>query len=134
MEVCGQCTAHLTRKGVESKWEIYVVRNLSKALLGRPEIQALNVAVLIEPVQGGYVVEQFPELFKGLGKLRDDYKIKLREGATPFALTTPRRVPIPLLPKVKEELQRMESMGVITRIEEPTEWRVGMVVVPKNGG
>ena len=64
-------------------------RNLSRALLGRPEIQALNVAVLIEPVQGGYVVEQFPELFKGLGKLRDNYKIKLREGATPFALTTP---------------------------------------------
>ena len=25
----------------------------------------------------------------------------------------------------------MESMGVITRIDEPTEWCVGMVVVPK---
>ena len=56
-------------------------------------------------------MQQFPELFKGLGKLKDSYKIKLREGATPFA---PRRVPIPLLPKVKEELQRMENVGVIT--------------------
>ena len=54
--------------------------------------------------------------------------------ATPFALTTPRRVPIPLLPKVKEELQRMESMGVITKIDEPTEWCAGMVVVPKQSG
>lgn len=134
LEVCGRFTAHVTRKGVESKQEIYVVRNLSRALLGRPAIQALNVAVLIEPVQGDYVVEQFPELFKGLGKLKDSYKIKLREGATPFALTTPRRVPIPLLPKVKEELQRMESMGVITRIDEPTEWCAGMVVMPKRGG
>ena len=95
LEVCGRFTAHVTRKGVESKQEIYVVRNLSRALLGRPAIQAFNVAVLIEPVQGDYVVEQFPELFKGLGKLKDSYKIKLREGATPFALTTPRRVPIP---------------------------------------
>ena len=120
-------------QGVESQ-QIYVVQNLSRALLGRPAIQALNVVVLIEPVQGDKVVEQFPELFKGLGKLKDSYKIKLREEATPFALTTPRRVPIPLLPKVKDELQRMETMGVITKIDEPTEWCAGMVVVPKRGG
>ena len=45
LEVCGRFTAHVTRKGVESEQEIYVVRNLSGALLGRPAIQALNVAV-----------------------------------------------------------------------------------------
>ena len=28
----------------------------------------------------------------------------------------------------------MESMGVITRIDEPPEWCAGMVVVPKRGG
>ena len=134
LEVCGRFKARLTKNGVESQQEIYVVRNLSRALLGRPAIQALNVAVLIEPVQGENVVEQFPKLFRGLGKLKDSYRIKLREGATPFALTTPRRVPIPLLPKVKQELKRMESMGVITRIDEPTEWCAGMVVVPKHNG
>ena len=32
LEVCGRFTARLTRKGVESKWKIYVVRNLSRAL------------------------------------------------------------------------------------------------------
>ena len=134
LETSGRFTARLNRKGVESQQEIYVVRNLRRALLGRPAIQALNIAVQIEPVQGDSVVEQFPELFRGLGKLKDTYQIKLREGATPFTLTTPRRVPIPLLPKVKEELQRMENMGVITRIDEPTEWCAGMVVVPKPSG
>lgn len=114
-------------QGVDNQQEIYV-QNLSRALLGTPAIQALNVAVLIEPVQGDNVVEQFPELFKGLGKLKDSYKIKLREGATPFALMTLRRVLIPLLPK---ELQRMENMGVITKIDEPTEWCAGMVVAPR---
>ena len=34
-------------------------------------------------------------------------------------------------PKVKAELQRIEEMGVISKVEEPTEWCVGMVVVPK---
>ena len=28
----------------------------------------------------------------------------------------------------------MEKMGVITKIEEPTDWCVGMVVVPKKAG
>ena len=73
-------------------------------------------------------------MFKGLGKLSGNYTIKLKEDATPFALTTPQRVPIPLLSKVREELQRMENMGVITRIDEATEWCTGMVVIPKPSG
>ena len=38
---------------------------------------------------------------------------------------------LPLRTKVKEELDKMESLGVISRVEEPTEWCSGMVVVPK---
>ena len=66
--------------------------------------------------------------------MRDNYKIELREDATPFAITTPRRVALPLLPKVKTELQRMEDLGVISRMDEPTEWCAGLVVVPKPNG
>lgn len=33
--------------------------------------------------------------------------------------------------QVKDELDRMEAMGVIRKMEEPTEWCAGMVVVPK---
>lgn len=49
-----------------------------------------------------------------------------------FALTTPRRVPIPLMKSVKAELENMEELGVISRIEELTDWCAGMVVVPKS--
>ena len=41
---------------------------------------------------------------------------------------------MPLLPKVKEELERMEKMGVISKVSEPTDWCAGMVVVPKSNG
>ena len=57
--------------------------------------------------------------------------IQLKEGAVPFALTAPRRVAIPLMERVKAKLQRMEKLGVISRIESPTDWCAGMVVVPK---
>ena len=78
--------------------------------------------------------QRFLNLFTGLGRLEGNYHICLKEGARPFSLSTPRRVAIPLLPKVKEELTRMEALGVIERVEQPTEWCAGLVVVPKPNG
>ena len=36
--------------------------------------------------------------------------------------------------KVKAERTRIEKLGVISCIDEPTEWCAGMVVVPKSSG
>ena len=52
----------------------------------------------------------------------------------PFALSVPPRVPLALMDKNKAELTRMEKLVVISRIDEPTEWCAGMIVVPKSGG
>ena len=70
-------------------------------------------------------------LFQGLGTLGGEYTIKLKSYFKHYALTTPRNVPLPLREKVREELARMESLGVITKVEGPSEWCCGMVVVPK---
>ena len=35
---------------------------------------------------------------------------------------------------MKEELRKMEEAGVISRVDEPTEWCAGMVVAPKKNG
>ncbi|XP_063750626.1 uncharacterized protein K02A2.6-like [Eleginops maclovinus] len=78
--------------------------------------------------------KQYPKVFTGLGCLTGEYRIKLKQDVKPFALSLPRRVPLPLHDKVKEELQRMEKMGVIVPIEEPTDWCAGMVVAPKPKG
>ena len=77
------------------------------------------------------VVWDLPQLFRGLGKFDSEYTIHLEEGAKPFALTTPRRVPISLMKAVNKELERMEELGVIAPVTEPTDWCAGMVVVPK---
>ena len=75
--------------------------------------------------------EEFPSLFQGLGNLGEDYCIKMREGVRPYALFAPRNVSIPLRSKVKEELDRMEKLGMITKVTQPTPWCAGMVVVPE---
>ena len=77
---------------------------------------------------------KFPKVFNGLGKTSWEYKISLNHDAKPFAIHTPRKVPIPLMEKVKSELDRMLRLGVISKVDEPTEWCAGMVVVPKPNG
>lgn len=57
-----------------------------------------------------------------------------QDGAKPYSIATPPRVPIPLLLKVKEELKRMEPMGIIKKVTDPIEWCAPVVpVVKKNG-
>lgn len=107
------------------------------ALLGQPAIHALGVIVRIDRVNLDSmesVKRQFPELFEGLGKLQEEFEISLKPDAKPFSLSTPRRIPLPLVSKVKQELERMENQDVISRVEQPSDWCAGMVVVPKPNG
>ena len=78
-------------------------------------------------------LDDYPELFKGLGCLPGDYHIVLNEGATPV-FQAPRKVPILQREKVIEELKKVERLGVIVRQEEATDWVNSMVVVQKPNG
>ena len=66
--------------------------------------------------------------------LGEEYRIQLKDNAVPYSLYTPRNVPLPLRDKVQQELERMESMGVISKVDTHTPWYAGMVVVPKKLG
>ena len=119
---------------VISKQKMYLVKNLKYPLLGQPAIEALGLLKLIGSVKTKKTLKQHSDRFEGLGDLGEPYKIQLRKDAVPFAITTPRRVALPLMEKVKAELQSMQERGIISKIEEPTEWCAGMVVVPKPNG
>ena len=45
----------------------------------------------------------------------------------------PCKVPLPLCHKLQNELTRMDSLEIISKVDTPTPWCVGMLVVPKQG-
>ena len=65
---------------------------------------------------------------------------KLNSNATPFALSTPRQIPLALMNQVKAELTRMENQQIISKVKNQQiiskvkgsiDWCSGMIVVPK---
>lgn len=65
-------------------------------------------------------ISNYPKLCSGLGEVYQPYTIKLKPGAEPVSLKTPRKIPLLLMDKVKLELSRMEGLGLNNRNEEPT--------------
>ena len=133
LTVLGKITLTLTLNKTCCEQPVYVVKNITKNLLGFPAIKALSLLSHVESVDKN-IVSLYPSLFTGLGTFAQEYKIQLKVNAQPFALNTPRNVPLALRPKVHAELERMEGLGVISRVREPTPWCAAMVVVPKPSG
>ena len=136
LQVLGQFRGRLTVKNLSRQEPIFVVRGLKNNLLGLPALTALKLVQRVESTYSSLadVKKEFPQVFSGLGNFGEPYTIKLREDAKPYALYTPRNVLIPLRGKVLDELNQMESLGVISKVNDPTEWCAGMVVVPKTSG
>ena len=76
--------------------DVYVVRGLSLALLGRPAIESLQIIGQVNLFSRHASKTKFPKLFKGLGKTAWEYTIKLESNAQPHSLSVPRKVSFPL--------------------------------------
>ena len=66
--------------------------------------------------------------------MKETYTFTGKEDAKPFAISVPKKVPLPLYQKTSDELDRMLETGVISLVGQPTDWCTPMVVTPKNNG
>ena len=96
------------------------MRGLHTNLLG---LSALNLAMRVDATT--YIASNIQE-FAHLGNSGKEYEIKLKPNAKLHNLFT---LPLPLHEKVRQGLDRMESLGVILHVGEPTMWCTGMIVV-----
>lgn len=65
---------------------------LQKATDRARQSEAVKRQKLVDNVE--CVANKYPNLFKGLGKIAGEYKIKLKQNAIPYSISAPRKSPI----------------------------------------
>lgn len=68
-----------------------------------------------------------------LGALPGLQHLKLNKDVNPVVIPD-RRIPLAVRPKLRAELDRLISLGVVTSVDEPTPWVSQMVFVEKKNG
>ena len=79
------------------------------------------------------ITETYRDVFKGLGCMEGKLHLEVDETIPPTVMP-PRRVPLTVKDRLKEELARLENANVIKRVEEPTDWVSSLVVTEKSNG
>ena len=79
------------------------------------------------------MLDNCQDVFNGLGLVSGEYHIELRDDAKP-TIHPPRKIPLSLTPKLKETLERLTTMGVVTKVDKATDWVNSLVIVEKKDG
>ncbi|OXA53834.1 Transposon Tf2-6 polyprotein [Folsomia candida] len=140
----GSFMCELSHGNLKVSETVYVIRGLQRPLLGLQACEDLSLVRRVDRVWNdevpksaenpAHVEKEFPMLFSGLGKIDHPYTIKLKPDAVPYAIHCPRRVPLPLMDKLKEKIDEFLRDDVIEPVDEPTEWCAPVVIAPKSNG
>ena len=91
-------------------------------------------AVEQRPSKHEALLEEYDTIFNGIGQLKD-FKVKLHIDNTVTPVAQPaRKIPFHMRPKVAAALEKLESEGIIEKVDGPTPWISPLVVIPKKDG
>lgn len=108
-------------------------------LLGLRACQELSLIKFVRTVDTtdvnaeSSVLNEYNDLFEGFEELEGEHHIEINPEVKP-TIHAPGKVPFTLLPKLKQELERMEHLGAIEKVDQPTEWFNSIVIVEKPDG
>ena len=96
-----------------------------------PEINSVTAKSEISSRKVDYLVKQNSVLFQGIGKLKDrEIKLYIDESVQPVAQPH-RRIPFHLREKVENELEMLEQLDIIEKVDGPTDWVSPVVMASK---
>ena len=127
LKTVGECTLPVN----EHKLEFFVVDTSQSPILGLNASRELNlVKIILNVNMHRKITHEFKDMFSGLGCLKKPYHIK-SDTTVKSVISPPRNQPVTIRDRLKTELDKMEAMGVIVKVEEPTDWVNSLVVVEK---
>ena len=137
IEVLGEVFVHAVYKSKSYRLGFYVVDRPTQVILGLKDCQLLNLIQRVEELEINCKTEndflkKYSDVFTSseIGCLPGLHHIEIDKNAKPV-IHSPRRVPATLRQRIKAELDRMESIGIVSPVKKPTEWVSSMVPIVK---
>ena len=119
-------------KGKFTVLDFILIEQDLPSILGLKSCLELSLIKRIYHFQEENLESEYADVFEGLGGIKGvQHKIQVHPKAIPV-VHPPRRVPVALREPLKDELHRMEKLGVIKKCTEPTAWVRSLVVAKKN--
>ncbi|XP_030851255.1 uncharacterized protein K02A2.6-like [Strongylocentrotus purpuratus] len=131
--VKGRCYVQVEYKGLTHNMAVLVTPGDRQPLLGLQACEQLKLVKRVLNVKTeskNVIVDDYEDVFEGLGCVPGKHHITLKENAQPVQHAC-RKIPFPLRNQLKDELDKMERLKVITPVDEPSDWVSSLVVVMK---
>ena len=131
----GKCELPCWVRGEEYQVCFQVVDGNYVPLLGRETCEKMHLIQRINAIKDNSILDEFPEVFQGLGCLSGKYHININP-LVPPVVHPPRRVPHSKREPLKKELDRMVEAGILEKVplNEPADWVSSLVCVDKPDG
>ncbi|XP_064469786.1 uncharacterized protein K02A2.6-like [Ornithodoros turicata] len=115
--------------------EVAVVNKVAENIIGYETADVLGIIKITLNINAEQTLdpqEEFPQLFQGMGKLKDlQVHLHVDPSVTPVAQH--RRIPLHIRKAVEEKLKELEDGDIIEKVSGPTPWMSPLVIVPKPG-
>lgn len=117
-------------------------------VIGSPTLKKLELVQRIDVIQENKVknslkkgkvaknkfIDNYKKVFSGIGCVKNyQYDINLEDDAEPKILPC-RKVPVVLMDPLKTELEKMEKLAIIEKVQGPSDWVNQFVIVRKPDG
>lgn len=138
LSVLGKFCADVEVRNKKESAVFYVIKGRGSPLLGKETATKLGVLTIGLPVNQ---IENLQENAKGsnvkkktIGKLKNfQMKLPVKDGVVPVYQPL-RRIPVPLQKKLEEQLDELEELDIIEKVNGPSRWASQLVTCPKRNG
>ena len=147
----GLCQLHMEnpKTKITHQMEFVVINEAPVSLLGLTACQQLglitiheeNIMALHQPVTNSInaltkeiLLQKYQSVFDGgIGSFPGIVHLEL-DASVPPVIMPLRRVPVSARDRLEGELSRLEKLGVISKVTQPTDWVSGLVIAEKKDG